>query len=358
MRIAVFGAGSIGGYVGGTLAARGARVTLVDGWSAHVETIRRDGLRLIERGRETAVAVDAMHLHDVHAMRSPPVDVVILSVKSYDTAWMTTLAREAMGPDSVVVSLQNGINEDTISAVVGPDRVVGCTLARLGAELLAPGRIRRTLFPPFPGYPVFRVGKVDGSPSARARDVAAVLGEVDSAQVTSNLAGERWSKLTQNAMASGLSPLANVGLKRLFHDPDYARLVCRIACEGIRTGRALGLDLVKICAVEPDAWLEAAASPAGFESLQRALEPWRRDMEEATEASTLHDIRRGRRTEIESINGLIARKAAERGVDAPLNDALTRAVLGMEREAPHVRPLDKERLFRLLEEHAPLSSTR
>lgn len=99
-------------------------------------------------------------------------------------------------------------------------------------------------------------------------------------------------------------------------------------------------------------------SSNSFENLQRAPKPWRRDMEDATEASTLHDIRRGRRTGIEPINRLISRKATEHGVRAPLNGALTREVLRMERDSRSVNHLTKGRLFRLLEVDALEEGTR
>lgn len=353
MHIAVFGAGSIGGYVGAKLAASGRNVTLVDAWSAHVEAIRKSGMRLVEEEGETAVAARAIHLHEVlHQLRTAPVNLAILSVKSYDTAWMTTLIREVLAPDGVVVSLQNGMNDGVISGVVGKDRVLGCTLTRLGSELVAPGVIRRSLYRPSDDYAVFRVGELSGAPSARAERIVDALRLVDTAKLTSNLPGERWSKLTQNAMASGISPLANVSLKELFDDPDYERVLVQIGCEGIRVGQALGLRLENICAIAPESWLAAQESEAAYGAVHHALAPWRSGMNQDVVASSLHDIRRGRRTEIQSINGAIVSCGRELGIATPLNRRLTDEVLRAERRAPEVQFMRKSTLLGLLQADA------
>lgn len=356
MHVAVFGAGSIGGYVGARLADRGLRVTLVDGWAEHVEAIRARGIEIIERDGKKCIPVSALHLSDVHSLRRAPPDVIILSVKSYDTAWMTTLAREVLREDAVIVSLQNGMNEDVIAGVVGRGRVIGCTLTRLGSGLVEPGVIRRTLYRPSDSYAVFRVGEVDGAMSQRAEDLARLLDLVDRTKVTLNLRGERWSKLTQNAMASGISPLTSLTLRDLFGDEDLTRIMVGIADEGIRVGRKLGYELEKICAVDTELWVQAARDPSAFRRLQTELEPWRAGMADGIEASTLHDIRRSRRTEIESINGAIAGNAAGCGIDAPLNRRLTEAVLRMEQRDGDPNFIRKGELFELLDFHPKLET--
>ena len=147
-RIAVVGAGAIGGYTGGHLANNGFDVTLLDPWPDHVEAIRRDGLAL--EGMTEAEFVCArprtMHLSEAqHLAKERPIDIAMVAVKSYDTEWATRLIAQYLAPDGYVVSLQNCMNEETIAGVVGWDRTVGAIPALLGAELYAPGRVRRTL---------------------------------------------------------------------------------------------------------------------------------------------------------------------------------------------------------------------
>ena len=106
-----------------------------------------------------------------------------------------TLIRPYLAPDGFVVSLQNCINEERIAGVVGWGRVMGCIASLISAELYAPGRIKRTVPLGGSAHTVFRIGEVHGRTTPRAEYMAGLLSSVDSARVTSNLWGERWSKL-------------------------------------------------------------------------------------------------------------------------------------------------------------------
>lgn len=326
MHIAVFGAGSVGGYVGGMMARGGLEVTLVDAWPEHVAAIRERGLQLSGTQGEHNVRLPSLHVHEVHRLARSPVDIAVLAVKSYDTAWMTTLLQDYLAPAGFVLSMQNGMNEETIARIVGWERVVGCVLNTIGVEATGPGAILRWMDPAPAGYAVFRVGEMHGHRTRRAAAVAEALGTVDNATITENLWGERWSKLVNNATASGVGPLTGMGILDMLADPVTRRLSIAVGREGVRVGIASGFDLQKISGIEPDAWLSAPTA-----ELEDALLRWQTRIGPQGQASTLHDVRRGRRTEIESINGLIARQATKIGVPAPLNAALTAQVLRLER---------------------------
>lgn len=329
MHIAIFGAGSVGAYVGGRMAHSGVKVTLVDGWPAHIEAIRANGLHLSGTQGEMTVEVDALHLNDIHQLIRNPIDVAIICLKSYDTAWMTTLIADYLSPQGVVVSMQNGMNEETIARIVGWDRVVGCILNTIGCEMIGPGHTRRWMTPAPAGYAVFRVGEMHGQKTKRAQEIADALGAADNAVVTQNLWGERWTKLVNNAMQSGIAPLTGVGTLDMYNDAELKALSIATVREGISVGRAAGLELQKICGIDPDTWMSTA--PDAQEKLDAGLSAFAERLNPDGQASTLHDIRRGRRTEIDWINGEIARKAAEVGVAAPLNVEFTRLVKQLER---------------------------
>ena len=121
-RIVVVGAGAVGGYVGGHLTRAGHDVTLIDSWPEHVEAMRRDGLQLsgLTAAERHTVPGNALHLTEVQGLvRQKPIDVAIVSVKSYDTEWATLLIRQYLAPGGFVVSLQNCINEERIAQHVG-----------------------------------------------------------------------------------------------------------------------------------------------------------------------------------------------------------------------------------------------
>jgi 2-dehydropantoate 2-reductase len=127
--IAVLAPGGIGAPIGGLLTRAGHDVVLIDQWTEHVEAMRSAGLR-IEIGTrqapegELVVPVRAYHLYELASVR-PSFDVVFLSAKSYDTAWLVELIRPYLAPDGVLVAVQNSLNEEWIAPVLGAERVVG-----------------------------------------------------------------------------------------------------------------------------------------------------------------------------------------------------------------------------------------
>ena len=144
-RLAIMGAGAVGGYVGGHMARAGADVTLIDPWPEHVDQIKNQGLYLKSPEREERVRVKAMHLHEVQSLFRDPIDIAFIATKSYDTEWATRMIRPYLAPQGFVVSLQNGINEESIAGIVGWGRTVGCVVSAIGVEAYEPGRIMRTV---------------------------------------------------------------------------------------------------------------------------------------------------------------------------------------------------------------------
>src|SRR5215475_7604451 len=195
-RIGIIGAGAIGCVVGGLLSKAGRDVTLIDQWPEHVEIMKTRGLRLSGTCGEHLIPVRALHLHEVQSV-SEPFDAVFISVKSYDTEWAVQLGMTYLKQhDGVLVDFQNGINDDRVAAIVGRERSLGCVIT-IGAGMYEAGHAMRT----DKGAIGFKIGEHDGSDSARARELARILRDVAQTKVTTNLWGERWSKLTVNCMA-------------------------------------------------------------------------------------------------------------------------------------------------------------
>ncbi len=139
--------------------------------------------------------------------RKQPIDIAFVCMKSYDTAWATTLIAQYLAPDGFVVSLQNCMNEETIAGVVGWGKVLGCIASSITVDLCEPGHVRRAAGKSGDKHTVFRVGEVHGRITDRAREVRRWSRCADTALVTSNLWGERWSKLVTNVMGNGMSRL-------------------------------------------------------------------------------------------------------------------------------------------------------
>lgn len=336
-RIAVIGAGAVGGYVGGHLARTGQDVTLIDPWPAHVDAINAQGLVLegVTTEESCTVRVPAIHLTELQDFsKQRPVDIAFVAVKSYDTDWATTMIRQYLAEGGYVVSLQNCINEERIAALVGWGRTVGCIAALLAAELIAPGHIRRTVAKGGTEHTVFRLGEVHGRVTPRVEALGAMIAEVDSVKVTRNLWGERWSKLCVNGMRNGLSAITGLGGNNRERDDDARRFSIRLGGEAVRIGQALGYDLERIAKIEPERLAQAAeGDKAAMEEVEAVLLATSNTTERSDlqRPSMAQDIAKGRRTEIDFMNGFVVEQGARVGRDAPANRALVAAVKRVER---------------------------
>src|SRR6266496_2277744 len=168
MRIGIIGAGAIGSIVGGMLTKAGHDVTLIDQWPEHVEAMKQPGLRLSGTCGEHLVPVKALHIHEMQGIREP---------------------------GGVVVDFQNGINDERVAAVAGRERTLGCVIT-ISAGMYEAGHAIRT----DKGTMGFKIGEHDGKESPRARQLAGIMNDVATSKVTTNLLGERWSKLAVNCM--------------------------------------------------------------------------------------------------------------------------------------------------------------
>jgi 2-dehydropantoate 2-reductase len=334
-RIVFVGAGAIGGYVGGHMTRAGHDVTLIDAWPEHVERMRSHGLELagVTDAERHTVKVNALHLTEAQRLsRERPVDIAFVCVKSYDTEWATLLIRQYLAPDGFVVSLQNCINEERIAALVGWGRTTGCIASLIAAELYGPGRVKRTV--PMGGerHTVFRVGEPHGRITPRMQEVAELLRCVDSAKVTSNLWGERWSKLVVNSMRNGLS--AATGLYGNQRDTAEGPrwLSIRLGSQAVRVGQTLGYSLERMLGMEPETLALAGEGhrDALAEITDILLEGVKKRADDQR-PSMAQDIAKGRRTETDFINGYVGARGADIGVEAVLHHRMNELVKQVER---------------------------
>ncbi len=241
--------------------------------------------------------------------------VAFVCTKSYDTVWATALISQYLAPDGFVVSLQNGINEERIAGVVGWGRVVGCIASSISVNAYRAGHVTRTVQPGGPGYTVFRVGEVHGRITPRVEELARLLTAIDSARATPNLWGERWTKLVLNSMGNGVSAITGLGGKDVTLDPEARRLSIQLAGEAIAVGQALGFTLESIRGLDGDAYVAAVRGErSAFEQVEASMLAGLARMTDEGRPSTGQDIQKGRRTEIDFLNGLVADKGAEAGV--------------------------------------------
>lgn len=347
-RIAIIGAGAVGGYVGAYMAQAGEDVTFVDMWPENVAALRARGLRVthLRDVPEFTVPVRALHLTDLQALsKETPIDIAFICVKSYDTAWAATMIRQYLAPGGFLVSLQNCMNEATIAEAVGWGRTLGAIASSITVELTGPGHVHRAAAKGGAAHTVFRVGEAHGRITDRAQEVGQLLALADSAQVTTNLWGERWSKLVINAMANGLSASTGLVVRDIVADDTLRRFTARLGSEAIRIGQALGYALEEIHHLPPE-----IIARAGEGDLDATREYDQRRLTETRSGGGAHrpsmgqDMVKGRRTEITFLNGYIVDQGRSVGIDAPANAALTDIVQRVERgelspDPNHIRDL-------------------
>ena len=332
--VCIVGAGAVGGYVGAHLTRAGVNTTLVDAWPDHVQAMRDHGLSVTGMNGAGSVEtpVRALHISDVSQLvREKLIDVAFISVKAYDTKWATQLILPYLAPNGCVVSLQNGINEDAIASIAGWGRTLGCSVSALAAELVAPGKIVRNSPLGDDKKTGLRIGEAHGRITPRAEMIAALLATGDTCKVTQNLWGERWSKLTINAMRNGVCALTGLTGKQRDMNDTARNLTISLGSSCIRVGRAMGLALEPVGGLDLDLLARAEDDAAALEAITRQIMEVANSRSDAQRPSMGQDICKGRRTETDDINGLVARRGEEVGIDVTCHRRVNETIKRIEK---------------------------
>ena len=289
-RIAVVGAGAVGGYFGGMLARAGAPVVMI-GRSAFVEAVRKNGLLLDTLQFKETVRVEAST--DLAAARGA--DVVLFCVKTTDTESTARSLAPVVSSAVTVVSLQNGVdNADKIRAA-GIDAL--SAVVYVAASVPEPARVKH----------VGRGDLVIGSRSARSEKVAALFERAGvGCRISGNIDGELWTKLIWNCALNAVSALGRARYGQIAASEDARKVVEAAVNEVLAVAAAARIRLPGV--ETPEAGLAGALKIAT--QMSNAI------------SSTGQDLMRGKRTEIDSLNGYISRRGTELGVPTPVNHAL------------------------------------
>lgn len=306
LRVAVVGAGAIGGTVGAYLVRAGHDVTFVDVVPEHVAAIRERGLRVEGPIDAFTVRAPAFLPHEVPGR----FETVFLCVKAHATEAAARGLRPFLADDGVVVSLQNGLNELVIADAVGAERTMGCFL-NFGADYLEPGVIH------FGGRGAFVLGELDGRDTPRLRAVhAAVRAFEPDAVVSSNIFGYLWSKLAVGSMIFATA-LTDDGIADCYAMPEYRSLFADVAREVLAVAQAQGVTPEPFDGFDPTAFLPGVAADVAERSLDAMVAFNRRSAK--THSGVWRDLAvRKRKTEGEAQLGPIPRAAAASGRSAPL----------------------------------------
>jgi 2-dehydropantoate 2-reductase len=305
MKIAIIGAGAMGCLYGAKLSVKSENeVHLLDVWKDHIDAINANGLRM-EEG-DGVLVYENLKGH-TSAKEAGVCDLVIVFVKSTLTKTAVESNAAVFGPDTIALTLQNGLgNIEQISSVIGAERVIAGTTAH-GATMLSPGRMRHA------GKGKTIMGELDGSESARIMKIAAVLEDAGmETAVSGKVLGLLWDKLLVNVGINALTGITKLHNGQLLDYPEIEELLEKAVSEGVAVAKAKGIAL-------------------GFDNPVAHT----KDICKATAAnksSMLQDILKGRKTEIDTMNGAIVREGKAMGIETPVNLALTNIITFISRE--------------------------
>jgi 2-dehydropantoate 2-reductase len=304
LKIAILGAGALGCAIGAALSEAGHETWLINRSAAHVDAMRRDGLKVDDTRGTRHVMVRAT----TRPAEAGVVDLVVVLVKSFHTDAAMRGALALIGPDTCVLSLQNGLgHEDVLAEIVGRERVLaGKTY--VGGLMLGPGHIQSGVN----GKATF-IGELDGRITARVQALAHCFDAAGLATtVSENILGTMWDKLLVNIATGAVTGITGLTYGQLYEEPLLEAVALEAVREAMSVAAAAG---VRLSIADPrDAWKLAS----------EGLSP-------EFKTSMLQSLEKGSVTEIDFINGLVVRAGQRHGVPTPVNATLVACIKGIER---------------------------
>lgn len=333
MKIAIYGAGSLGTVLGAYLSKAGVSVDLITRNKEHVEALNRDGAKIIGKVNMTV---------PVHALTPEQMtekyELVILLTKQLENKNILENLKKNMTDDCIVCTMQNGLPELSVSQVVGEDRTMGCTVA-WGATLHGHGVSELTSEPDSMS---FGLGRMNGKKDEKLMYVKSVLEKMCPVVIEDNFMGVRWSKLLINASFSGMSAVTGGTFGEAAGRKD-SRVCCQniikecidvAAAAGIKIEPVQGKDIVKL--------LDYSNSLK--KKFAYILIPICIKKHAALRASMLQDLEKGKKCEVDAINGVVCAYGKKYGVKTPYNDKVCEIIHGIE-DGKYKPSFDNVRLF-------------
>jgi len=338
-RIGVFGAGAIGGVVGGLLSRAGHDVTLIDTWVEHVDQINKNGLLVTNQESLYRCKPKAVHINQLQEIKEQ-FDIGIIAVKSYDTEWATYALKNYVKDKGFFVDFQNGINDLRIADIVGKENTLGCIIT-ISAAVFEPGHSWRT---DNRKDVCFKVGEISGGVSERLKDFVAIMQSVGLSDLTEDLLSERWSKLMVNCMANPLAGLTGWGTSKVRTEPLTQNIAIQIASEVVMVAKSEGYKLGKIMGMQPEDFVDAA-SGKNIEEIKNQFLDAAKQAGSASRPSFGQDVLKKRRTEIDYLTGYVNDIGKKNKIPTPFCKKITEIVnslgVGFDPSPKHIDELEK-----------------
>ena len=314
MRMIVMGAGPIGGIIGGRLARDGHDVTFVDVDREHVVAIRENGLQVDVPDGPFNVKANVVFPDEIEGT----FDTAFIAVRCNYTRDTLATSLPHLSDGGLVVSMQNGINVPVLEEAVGADRSVGMGI-RMGSRRTAPGRVHTATR----GH--LYIGHSHGGTTPRLEELHAMLDAVMSTEITDNILGVLWSKLTYTCFGY-YGSLANTSMVESCAAPDDRRLLVDFFAEVVAVGTAAGARFIPLKEYNPPDLHPDQPVEARLAVVNGYAESWRAD----DLKGPLRQLLAGTRLEVEFTLGHVVRESARLGLSTPLCDNLLAMLLDLE----------------------------
>ena len=320
MRIAIYGAGSLGTILGAYISKAGVAIDLINRNKAHVEALQAKGAQVVG----TVQFVQPVTAYTPDAM-SGQYDIFFLMTKQQHNEEVVAMLKDYLAPDGVLVTFQNGLPEVQIAEILGEERVLGCTVA-WGATLQGPGVCELTSEPDALSFSLGAISKCRSKYFDKVRELLELMGTVD---VEENFLGTRWSKLLINAAFSGMSAVLGCTFGEAAGPRESRRVVqelikeCIDVCQkgGIRIEPVQGKDIVKLLN-----YTNPIKKAFSYFIIPIAIRKHAK-----LKASMLQDIEKGKPTEVDAINGAVSAFGRKVGFPTPANDRVVEIIHKIER---------------------------
>ncbi|MFX1533456.1 MAG: ketopantoate reductase family protein [Promethearchaeota archaeon] len=335
MKVAVIGAGAVGGPIAAHLVEHTVDTILVTKHPDLAELVKTRGIciRGVEKTRE--IVINAVpKIEDLNNQ----FDIVFLAMKANDVEEAAKKVLPFLKEDSVVVTLQNGIVEDDIGKIIGRSRVIGAVVG-WGSTMIEPGLVEKS------SHGDFIVGSLDETGNQKhLEQVAELLGYCEPVKITDNIYGALYSKLTVNACITGLGAVCGLYLGEMLANGRTRRLFMGIATEAVEVGQKLEIQFEKIGGLNISS-LALKGSDSRLNTLKKHIIirvvgfRFRR-----LKSSSLQSLERGRPSEIDYLNGYIAKKGQEVGINTPINRTIVQLVKEIERGEREIVPTNLDEI--------------
>jgi 2-dehydropantoate 2-reductase len=320
-KIAFVGTGAQGASIGADFALAGLDVTFIEQWPAHVEAIRQNGITVNLPSRTINARVPVFHFCQVAEIKEQ-FDLIFLVVKAYDTKWVTQMIAPILAKDGFVVGLQNGMTHLDIASVVGAERTIGAVI-EIASNMFVPGITNRQNDQE---ESWFALGAVDPGQHRRIEDVAKLLRCAGRVEVTEDIKSCKWMKLVVNAAELIPSAILDLPLGDAARTPGFLEVMRQAGYEAMQAALLDGASIVPIIGLPPITTNhpERYVDRIFDEVLKTFSKP-------DTLTTSLQDWRKGRRAEIQEVNGCAIDILRKFGVDAPVNQRVVEMALDIER---------------------------